>query len=207
MRKFGGAGLAILVALGAGVFVSLRRPDTSWMPLNPGTRLTYEVSAGLDADVIDAEFGAGAAVGSVPGVSLRGPRGESRLAWSGDRLIASKLGGFSVDPPVPLFAPLGKDESLAWSGRLRTLQGDLDAQGELTSEETKERVDGVMRNARLTVLTLRSDLGEDVLKSWFVPRVGLVRQEHRRDGLLLNRLVLMDARRSAKPTLNPSDQP
>lgn len=207
MRKAGGFWVMGAVVVGAVVFASLRRPDTSWMPLSPGTRLTYEVAAGLDADVIDAQIVSGAAVGSVAGFSLQGPRGESRLAWSGDRLLASKLGGFRADPPVPLFAPLAKEESLRWDGQLRTLQGDVEAEGQLTSEETKERVDGVMRNARLTVLSIRSTLGEDELKSWFVPRVGLVRQEHRRNGLLLNRLVLMDTRRSATQNASASNQP
>ena len=168
------------LGLAVGLAVSCGPADRSLMPLRTGTVWTYAVERDFDSSVAEWRVVGPAPVGSAGGFELRSPLGASRLAWSGERLVASQLSGTRYEPPLPILAPDGT----AWAGTVAGPTGTSQARAKIDREETTEETDGRKRKVTVSAVTIQSTGWEAQVTTWFVAGVGAVRQEQRTDGRL-----------------------
>jgi hypothetical protein len=171
-----------LRALGLGILAlaACSPSDRSLMPLREGTVWTYAVERDFDSSVAEWKVVGRAAVGSESGYEIRSPLGSSRLAWQGDRLVASQLAGTRYDPPMPLLAPDGTP----WSGTVHGTGRAGRARASVARETATEETDGRKRSVTVSTVTIKADGWEAQVTTWFVAGVGAVRQEQRTDGRL-----------------------
>jgi len=158
------------------------------MPLDQGATWTYQCNPGLVSRVEQFEITRSVPVGKSTGVALTSKLGTTTLAWQGNQLVAGELAGSEFFPPIPLFAPLSSNDSLAWKGKIRTAGVISSASGSLKSIQTDEKIGTRTVSATETTLTLQDGKNSHELMTWFSAGLGIVRQEHRINGSLVNRI-------------------
>lgn len=161
------------------------------MPLEKGGVWTYQAEPGLQSETVDIRVQNQVPVQDVLGYRLVSSWGNSRLAWKGDTLLASELGGTRYDPPIPLIQTLPKAGKGEWKGQIIVGDKTVPATATLEIKSTKTRLGSREMDATQSTLTLK--VGEDTheVLTWFVPNYGIARQEQRKNNLLTNRLTYL----------------
>lgn len=178
-----GASLGVLLGLCASLPGCGSRNE-AYFPLRQGAEWTYQVRSGFVSRIETVRATKQVPVGGSLGWLLESPVGDSRVAWSGDRLLAAELAGTRFVPPVPMLSFSDRPSSGEWQG-LATVAGRTFG-GTAKLLQTKARfplgskvVTGIHATLRLDVPT-----GPIEVWSWYVDGIGLVRQEQRdRSGL------------------------
>ena len=160
----------------------------SWMPLEEGNIWHMKVSSGLLTGFVEVKVNREAQVGPYSGWELVSRMGASRLAWSEGTLYASELSGTRYSPPIPLLAELGENQSVRWKGTVTTGSIQVNGAATLVVKQTKEKVGVRSHPAREATVTLAIGDSRHEIQTSFVRGVGIVRQEHRVDGALENRI-------------------
>lgn len=144
-------------------------------PLAEGNSWNYVVS--LDGDIAYQELSVvgRTAVGPHNGWLLESDMGDSRLAWDGERLLASEMAGVRYSPPIPIYAPDGE----RWSGVVLTAGSDKRATATIATSNAELNVAGRPHQTVMCVLTLDSGDGQVQLTTWFFEGLGILRQEQR----------------------------
>lgn len=164
------------------------------MPLRSGLTWTYSYQ---DAAELVSRFriAGRAPVGHAEGWRLSSDIGESRLAWTGGRLMASMLAGTVYDPPLPLLSPAQAASAdsekqpapVKWKGQVLAAGAWKPATASLTQvrlakeDRDLQIVRGSTRGMR-SRLELVLDGKKQVLETTYVSRVGVVRQTLEREG-------------------------
>jgi hypothetical protein len=156
------------------------------MPLEVGSRWTYELSAGLNNRVDEIRVAHPQIVGAHRGFRLKSSSTTTDLAWGGDQLLCSKLSNTEFFPPIPICAPSGPIE---WRGTMRTAGSTQSATAKLLVATAKEKVEGKEVTLTATTLTIKSKGTEHEVLTWFLTGKGIFRQEHRFGGTLASRLT------------------
>ncbi len=151
------------------------------MPLEPGRSWTYTVFTGFEKYVEPMKLVRSVAVGDAQGFELKGTFGSARLAWSGTRLVADRLGSARFDPPIPLLV-LDAKGPIAWRGSLDKLSGHGTASATLTQENETVNVGSQPYKSTKSTLSIQSGSTKIELTTWFAPGYGIVRQEQRTNG-------------------------
>lgn len=162
--------------------------ENSLMPLKVGQTWTYEIKPGFQSDAIEVKVSRALSVGPCQGYELTSGYGSTRLGWDGDTLLASQLGGTVYDPPVPLLSPLGPEETKTWRGNVVLAGKTREGIARLSRKDVKTKVGTFDRDAVESILNLEVDGQKHEILTWFVKNLGIVRQEQRRDGILVNRV-------------------
>ncbi|QYK52302.1 MAG: hypothetical protein KF824_08530 [Fimbriimonadaceae bacterium] len=177
-----------LLPIGLTLFLSGCYSSHKLMPLEQGSVWTYQCNPGLVSRVEQFEITSTVPVGKASGIALTSRLGTTTLAWQGNHLVAGKLAGSEFFPPIPLFAPLSSNGSLDWKGKIRTAGVITSASASLKSIQTEEKIGTRTVQATETTLTLQDGKNSHELLTWFSAGLGIVRQEHRINGSLVNRL-------------------
>jgi len=145
------------------------------MPLSKKSTWTYSVQGDFDTYVATLASAGRAPVGTAEGWILKGTMGPCRLGWSGNVLYASELAGQGFEPPLPLYSPSPR----RWKGTWR--QGDRSAELEaaVSSRKVKEQVSGRSTEVTQSIVELTGKGFRSRLTTWFVPGLGIYRQEQR----------------------------
>src|SRR5579862_7007171 len=107
--------LAVLAAVVSGC-----HEGSELMPTDVGHAWTYLVKAprSFDTYVTKIKVGRRISVAKVTGVELDSDLGASRLAWTGDELVAERLIGTQFSPPLPLVFTSEETFERPWKGRV-----------------------------------------------------------------------------------------
>lgn len=117
----------------------------------------------------------------VQGWVLTGPLGQSRVAWTGDRLVASEWAGTRYDPPLTLLLATTGKSSRTWRGRVSNGLSSVDTTITQQQEPGKIQVSGKETSGTRVSMTMRTDkLYESTF--FYVRGRGLVTSESRVDG-------------------------
>ena len=162
-------------ALFALACVGCSASQTSYLPLKMGSKWSYAVKGDFDTTVEDMSVVGRVPVGPQDGYEIQGHTGTTRLAWAGDRLLASELAGQWFDPPVPLISG-GKT---SWKGTLETAGRKSEAAATLTQSTAKLKFAGRDQDTLRTDLTLVTRGQTIKLSTWFVKGIGVLKQEQR----------------------------
>lgn len=152
------------------------------MPLSIGEDWVYLARNGIQTYTQKMRVERQVAVGDVEGYELAGDLGVAHMAWSHGRLITDQMAGARFDPPLILYAPGNKD--IPWSGAVYS--GDRKEMATGTIGNGKEKLDLLERTVDTVCSTVWLKVGDKnvVLKSWFEPGTGIVRQEQKTDNRL-----------------------
>ncbi len=158
------------------------------MPLEKGATWNYSVRAGFVAAVHPVKAARRIAVGEAPGWELQSPMGNSRLAWSGRRLIADQLAGVRYSPPLPLFDPSSRKKDTKWGGFVFVGGKPVEATATISLRQDRFRVGGRDYNTELSEIKLKVGTRSIENLTWFVEGIGIVKQEQR-TGPILDRAL------------------
>ena len=161
------------------------------MPLRPDATWTYQSDSEFQNETVDLVANGSVPVGSYQGTKLESGWGETRMAWEGNRLYISRLGGTQYAPPMPLLANLRPEDSLEWSGKVTVAGITKTATATLQTKENEARIGSRTLPATESVVLLQVGESEHEILTWFVENYGIARQEHRKDGLLITRLTYL----------------
>ncbi len=162
----------------------------NYLPMAVGDTWSYQSRTGLNSSVVDLRVARKLPVGSGPGFELVCQAGASRLAWRGDTLVASQLAGTFYSPPVPVFVPAGKTP-VAWEGTVTQMGKSTQAKGAASVADSEAKAGSKTVPAKQVTLTIESGGTQTEVTTWFVNGLGIVRQEQRINGLLVNRLTYL----------------
>lgn len=180
LRRNGFAGLVLTGLLG-GLTGCGGGDGSEHLPLGPGQTWTYRVRSGFEVAVEPVKVAEPIAVGEASGWRLTSPMGESRLAWRDGVLVAERLPGTRFSPPIPLLkTDLGRPMR-EWRGMVSADGVTRSGTADLRVVEERVTHAGRPRDALRSTVDLQLGSSSLVLDTWFVPRVGIVRQEFRRD--------------------------
>lgn len=160
----------------------------SYMPLSSDSKWTYQAEPGLQSEVLDMVVLGRVPVGDANGYRLNSGWGETHLAWSANTLISAQLGGTRYDPPIPLLANLAPTQRLPWEGNIILAGKRIKAKGYVTTTVTESRVGSLDLPSTQSTLVLELEKSHIEVLTWFVRDIGIVRQEQRKNNLLVNRL-------------------
>lgn len=148
------------------------------MPLAEGNHWAYEANLHLKTSVAEVEAVEQVSVGPVKGWLLKSEYGSSRMAWSGDTLIASELAGVRFFPPLPTLKPAKAEQNWTWEGQVLHAGEMLPASAAMTQEEDEQTIDGRERDCLKVSATIRIDgQPEMTLRTWTSRHLGIVRQD------------------------------
>lgn len=173
--------VAILLATGCASHQKL-------MPLEIGSVWTYQCNSGMISRVEEFKITHSVPVGQTTGVALVSQLGTTSLAWHNRRLVAGELAGSEFFPPIPLLASISPSESVSWKGKVRTAGVISSADATLKTVRAEDKVGTQTLSVTQSILLLKENGKEHELLTWFAPDLGIVRQEHRINGSLVNRL-------------------
>ncbi|MGE0002153.1 MAG: hypothetical protein AB7F50_10875 [Fimbriimonadaceae bacterium] len=161
--------------------------DRSWWPLRAESSHSYSLERGATTLVADWKVVGTAPVGSSSGYVVASPVGDSVLAWQGERLVASQLGGTRFVPPIPVLV----QGEAKWRGTVVSAGRSVAGSAVVKGARAKERhpVFGVRTLEVLTNLRLPGSV--QVVESVFADQVGLVSQSQRTNDILDYRLTLL----------------
>ncbi|MBL8087227.1 MAG: hypothetical protein JNM85_04045 [Chthonomonas sp.] len=173
-KRIAGAALTAIVVAGCS------QPKTSYLPLEVGYEWKYTVTAGLQSSVETLKCVQNDSVAGTSGFRLQGPAGQSRYAWKAGVLVAEELAGTRYAPELPIFAPgLAKGKNMTWKGQITIAHRTFTASGVLMTESGKISFGGRETNSLRSELTLTLKDQPFKIVTWYVDRVGMVRQEER----------------------------
>jgi hypothetical protein len=152
------------------------------MPLSVGDSWVYLTRTGIKTYTQQLTVERPVAVGDVEGYELAGDLGVAHLAWSHGRLITDQMVGTRFDPPLVLYAPTNKD--IAWSGAVYSSDRKETATGTVGTGKEKLDLLGRTVETQYSTVWLRVGTRNVVLKTWFEPGTGIVRQEQKTDNRL-----------------------
>ncbi|MBS1713140.1 MAG: hypothetical protein JST30_02255 [Armatimonadetes bacterium] len=148
---------------------------TGLMPLSKKAVWTYSVQGDFDTYVATLKAADRVPVGPAEGWKLDGTMGPSRLGWAGGTLYASELAGQGFEPPLPLYSP----SPVRWKGRWSMGNRSAELEATVESKKVKEQVAGRSTDAVMSVVQLKGRGFSSRLTTWFVPGIGVYRQEQR----------------------------
>ncbi len=161
------------------------------MPLDAKAVWTYQAEPGLQSETVDIKVSGQVPVLDVNGYQLTSTWGNSRLAWKGDILLASELGGTRYQPPIPLLQTIPKAGKAEWKGTISVADKSIHATATLELKDTEARIGSRDLPSTESVLTLKAGPDTHEILTWFVADYGIARQEQRKNGLLINRLTYL----------------
>ena len=157
-----------------------------WMPLREGKTWRYLMKDA--AEVMEVRCERPVQVGQADGWLLSGPGGESRFAWDGCVLRASKMGAMTFDPPIGILQ--GDKEAVSWpyTGKVTT----WGEQSAATAEIAQEPADGNDRYSAAKRVTIKVKIGVNTIEvvTTFARGVGIVEQEQRNNDRTVSRAQL-----------------
>ncbi len=139
-----------------------------------GRSWTYQITTPLQAYVESVTVSRSISVGSCLGYELVGVHGVSRLAWSGDRLLASTTANARFSPPIPLL--IGNRKHAQWRGQVGWMGSTVNATARIEQQVTGGKVNGRVGSSVKSLVRLMLPNHSVTLTSWFQPGVGLVEQ-------------------------------
>ncbi len=160
----------------------------SYMPIQKDSKWSYQAEPGLQNEVLDLEVIGRVPVGDSNGWRLNSGWGETHLAWQDNSLISSLLGGTRYDPPLPILSNLAATQRKEWKGDIILAGKRIQANGYITTSITDTRVGSLELPSIQSTLKLNLGKDEQEILTWFVQDYGIVRQEQRKNGLLVNRI-------------------
>jgi hypothetical protein len=194
-----------LIALATGC-----RGGSDLMPLDVGHSWNYIVKAGFDTYVTPIKVDREVSVANTRGVELASTLGTSRMAWTGDSLVAERLAGTQFVPPIPLLFKAEETSDRPWKGHLQFVdQGFLDPKDPADNREGQPRLatatqsqkgdddipfGGKKIHCMRSTVRLQTAAHSIELITWFSAGLGIVQQEQRTDDKLLVRLTLLDTK-------------
>lgn len=179
VQRFGlGIFAAGIVLAGAGC----GQPD-HYYPSEVGTKWTYDVRSAFGAThVEEVEVARRLSVAGTEGFELSGGLGVSRLAWKRGVLWGDTFANVRAQPPLPL---LSTDKGRRnWEGTLETVFGREKARATLTHQAETKIIAGRKFDTLRAELSIERPLGTTSLITWYVPGLGIGRQEQRTRGTL-----------------------
>lgn len=159
--------------------------DTSYMPLEQGREWKYLVSTSSGSSVASLAVIEKARVGLTTGWRISGEKGDLRLAWNRQRLVASELSAAQFDPPITLIKTDAKAGSWKWHGTIRSRGFEAASTAECLQQPDRIKIAGNERACLLTIIRLQFRGNNIELRSWFQDGIGIVRQEQRVDDKLI----------------------
>lgn len=181
----------LAVALVCLVLAGCSESGDPHMPLAKGYRWTYASTIGMNAGVTEVEVAGPANVAGRDGWRLASNWSPSEVAWIGNRLVASRLGGQIYSPPVPILVVEDGESSLAWEGERGAFGSRSKWTGTLLVKKETSTLVGRKLDVRTSTLRLQRDGVEDEILMIFAPGLGLIRQEERRNGRLVGKLAYL----------------
>lgn len=154
-------------------------------PLSEGATWTYLARSEFQSSVVTQSVERETPVGEVNGWVLSGEMGTSHLAWSGTRLLASRLGDSTFDPPIPILVWPKDSAPTDWTGEVETPAEKVAAHSKLTVALDKDyTLEGRKVEAIKSTLVLESAHGTHEILTWYGKGLGILRQEQRKAGRL-----------------------
>lgn len=176
-----GCCIAALIVLVAGC----SRNEQDLLPLSEGATWTYLSRSEFQSAVITQSVDRETPIGSFKGWVLKGDMGVSHLAWSGSRLLASRLGDTTFLPPITILEWPQDDSPTEWAGDIVTPAGKVAARSKLSVElDNDYTLEGRKIEAVKSTLVLESSIGSHEILTWYGKGLGILRQEQRRSGRL-----------------------
>ena len=159
------------------------------LPMHVGKTWTYEMRIGMSKRVEAIKIVRIVPIAGVAGYELKGPLGMSHLAWKGAQLLSDMGAHARLNPPLPIL-DLQKSKT-TWHGRVTTVSQPGAANASIARTE-----ESLVWNTRRVVTTkstvdLRLPDKEITLETWFLPGVGIVKQEQRTGVRLDSSIVLI----------------
>lgn len=182
MRKVWG-----LASLGLILSGCSAQPDL--MPLKQGATWVYEVTTPIGKSVRTVVAQSSASVGHLSGYELVSESGASQVAWNGRSLVAGKLSGTFYDPPLPILLPDLTEKPVEWHGKIIGPLGTENASAKIVQKLVERPVLGRKTKCTHVAVTIKLPKSETVTELWFASGYGMVLQEERRDGVLINKLT------------------
>jgi hypothetical protein len=162
----------------------------SYMLLKEGKEWSYQVKSSFHDNVVTMKVGKPISVGGLRGYSLESELGESRFAWDGRVLVASKLANTIFVPPIPILAedkiPDKKNArenefvpAIPWKGRITSFGKSRAASGNLS--QRRSILQTVTGDVSVVETVVKLDIGAIPmeLRTWFERGKGIVKQEQR----------------------------
>lgn len=182
MKRFWWAPLCVLLGCGQG--------GPSYMLLKEGKEWSYQVKSGFRDSVVTLKVGKPISVGGLRGFAINSDLGESRFAWDGRTLVASKLANTVFVPPIPILAedkiPDKKNArenefvpAITWKGRITSFGKSRTATGGLS--QRRSMLQTVTGDIAVVETVVKLDIGAIPmeLRTWFQRGTGIVKQEQR----------------------------
>jgi hypothetical protein len=184
-------GLTLLVAIIAGGCHS----GSDLMPLHVGQSWLYSVKSGFETNIDTLKVAGETSVANTRGYEIVGSLGVSRLAWSGDTLLAEKVSGTQFEPPFPLLFNAEETHERPWKGRVTFVDRSSPASGSQSQRPDEDLSFGGKKiHCVCSTAHIKTAAHQIELITWFSPGLGIVQQEQRTDGTLQVRLSLLDVK-------------
>lgn len=173
-------------ALAALVLISCTPSTKTYFPIAIGDVKQYSVRVGVMQRVEQVRVTGTDTVGAVAGYRMEGPGGVTRMAWSGSTLMCSEVGGVRFSPPLPLL-PAADTQ---WSGVMEFAGKKGAGRARITLKEATHTVAAKEIPAQWVSAAFQGELGNFELNTLFAQGIGIVRQEEKRDGVVVRSLEL-----------------
>lgn len=152
------------------------------MPLDEGREWKYSVVDAYGPRMARLKVSGPTRVADQIGTLLVTDDGASRVAWDGDRLIASEFVGCAFDPPIPILEAGADTATWEWRGAVR--RGGTVSSAVIRASQQPSTTEDLGREVPSLRVVLDLSVGgtSETIETHFVRGVGILRQEVRRDG-------------------------
>ena len=158
------------------------------MPLKVGQSWIYESITPIGKNVRTVTVQKRVSVNRDEGYELHSESGITNVVWSHGTLYAGKLAGTLYTPPLPMVRSGVDKAEWNWEGQIRSPLRSVDGMAQGKQEVVDRTVGG--HKTKATQVTLTISVGKKKLEvvTWYGAGTGVVGQEERVDGVLVNKL-------------------
>lgn len=157
-----------------------KSPDL--FPLEVGKSWKYTVSSGMSKKVITLRVTGRASFAEAQGYELQSDMGNFRLAWKNGWLLAGSLAGTRYNPPLPILSQ-DSPATAKWKGTVHSMGRALEATADILQEKPSPRSKEADQGVKV-IIKMQAGGKKFETESFYKPKLGLVEQTQRVDGLL-----------------------
>jgi len=153
----------------------------TYFPLTLGQETEYAVRIGVIQRADKVKVTGTDEINGKPGFRLEGPSGVTRLAWNGNTLLCAELSGVHFSPALPLFVA----RETSWKGTIEYAGKTGAGRATIVPKEATYKVGGQEVPAQWMNAAFQGELGEFEFNTLFAKGIGIVRQEEKREGVVV----------------------